>query len=504
MLNTSRELEVKLLFPAEKLQSIENFIISKGGARRQRLQAAYIDTPDFLLSKSGIAFRIRREGRHWVQTLKVSTANALERIEHNVILDTHGSDIPQWSINLHQEHQAGLLFKQLLPNLSIDDLQIRYQTDIWRRKVDVNTRSGVLEYALDQGVIFANHPDGVRKEQVQELEIELKQGHAADVLRHAQVMVKRFKAYIDTRSKSERGYLLACGVEVSPAKRAETIALKKLHSKQDVVNLLLDACLGQVLSNQSVLSTNHEAYDEHLHQLRVGLRRLKTLLKYLSHFEINLSESGTNALGDIFSKLGQYRDDNYVTETLNPLLISHNGPPIEIGAVTALPHPNSLIRSPIFQLLLLEMMSLGLAPMPEEEVTQKSDKQMSAVKKPIFKILNKTFRFTVDQAAKLSDLEDEAIHTLRKKLKFLRYSLEFFKDICNRERFKPFFKLLTVTLDHLGQFNDICVAISRIELMTASDPRLFFALGWLKAERLRLRGLCEKSLKALFLTKPAW
>lgn len=504
MLNASREFEVKLCFPAEKLQSIEKFIISKGGSRRQRLQAAYIDTPDFLLTKSGIAFRIRKEGRQWVQTLKVSTTNALDRIEHNIAIEGLGTVTPQWSIDLHQDHQAGMLLKQLVPNLFIDDLQIRYQTDIWRRKVEINTRAGVLEYALDQGIIFAHHPDGVRTVQVQDLEIELKEGHEADVLSHAQAMVKRFKAYIDTRSKSERGYLLACGVDISPAKRAEPIDLKKSLNQPDLARLLIDACLGQVLANQSALSADYAMYDEHIHQLRVGLRRLKTLLKYLAQFEITLSQDSIEALREVFGKLGKYRDDNYITEILNPILTSHNGSPIEIGAVTALPHPNLLIRSPVFQLLLLEMMSLGLKQSPHNEETLQKNKQASAVKKPIFNILNKTFQFTVDQTAKLSNLEDEDIHTLRKKLKFLRYSLEFFKDICNRKRFKPFFKLLTTSLDHLGQFNDICVAISRIELMTASDPRLFFALGWLKAERLRTRGLCEKSLKALFLTKPAW
>ena len=51
------EFEVKLLFPKDRLKAIEKFIVAKGGIRRQRLQAAYIDTPNFLLTQAGIAFR---------------------------------------------------------------------------------------------------------------------------------------------------------------------------------------------------------------------------------------------------------------------------------------------------------------------------------------------------------------------------------------------------------------------------------------------------------------
>ena len=129
MQNTSREFEIKLLFPNGKLKAIENFIISKGGLRRQHLQAAYIDTPDFLLTKSGVAFRIRKEGRQWVQTLKISTLNPLDRIEHNVILNSQTASLPQWSIASHQEDRAGQLLFKILPNLSIESLAIQYRTD---------------------------------------------------------------------------------------------------------------------------------------------------------------------------------------------------------------------------------------------------------------------------------------------------------------------------------------------------------------------------------------
>ena len=207
MPTNNSEFEIKLLFPDNRLELIEKFIISKGGIRRQHLQAAYIDTPDFLLTKAGISLRLRKEGRQWVQTLKAPTSNPLERLEHNVTLGATGNAIPNWSLELHQNHEPGKRLVKQLPKLRSEDLRICYQTDIWRRKALVNTRQGLIEYALDTGSIYSELETGMAITPVRELEIELKQGDPHDVLQHAKNIIKVHKAYIDTRSKSERGFL---------------------------------------------------------------------------------------------------------------------------------------------------------------------------------------------------------------------------------------------------------------------------------------------------------
>ncbi|OYY59351.1 MAG: hypothetical protein B7Y55_00105 [Polynucleobacter sp. 35-46-207] len=122
----------------------------------------------------------------------------------------------------------------------------------------------------------------------------------------------------------------------------------------------------------------------------------------------------------------------------------------------------------------------------------------------MFKLLGSTFHFLSSQNSRFADLHDEDIHTLRKKMKFLRYSLEFFKDYCNKKHYRNFFKSISIALDHFGLFNDICVSIQRIEGLTQADPSLLFALGWLKAERERVKNLCKKSLAKVIQETPAW
>ncbi len=495
---------MKFLFPAEKLQAIEKFIVSKGGIRRQHLQAIYIDTPDFLLTQSGIAFRLRKEGRQWIQTLKVSTPNLLERLEHNVILSGAGGTIPQWNIELHKDHEVGSALKKCLPKLRVENLQASYQTDIWRRKALVKTRSGLIEYALDLGYIQSNQSTGASTTVVQELEIELKEGPTSDVFLHAQNIIKKYRAYIDTRSKSERGFLLARNLQASPPVRAKSISLKNIKSDRAAINLLIHSCLNQVLPNQSVLNSESVNPSEYLHQLRVGLRRLKVLFKYLARQDVCVGEAGLEVFKKTFDALGEYRDSDYLTGVLNPILQSLGGPEIKLGAIQDLPNPSYITRNKDFQLLLVEIMSLEIPPVVESMDAESAKESSGAIKKTAVKLLDSTFNSIEEKVPRFSVLEDEEIHALRKKMKFLRYSLEFYKDYCNKNHYRQFFKSISIALDHFGLFNDICVSISRIEGLTEDDPTLLFALGWLKAERQRVRSLCEKSVKKLIQNTLAW
>ncbi len=68
------EIELKLSIGAEdarrlgRLPSIR--LSSRGRARTRRLHSVYYDTPTFELRRDGVALRLRRDGKRWIQTLK--------------------------------------------------------------------------------------------------------------------------------------------------------------------------------------------------------------------------------------------------------------------------------------------------------------------------------------------------------------------------------------------------------------------------------------------------
>ena len=77
------EIEFKFCIPPERLAAVQ--AAARRGAHAQiRMEARYFDTPDAALSSRGIAFRLRREGNQWVQTVKALGDGPLDREEHNV------------------------------------------------------------------------------------------------------------------------------------------------------------------------------------------------------------------------------------------------------------------------------------------------------------------------------------------------------------------------------------------------------------------------------------
>lgn len=499
------EFKIKFLLPKKKFEAIEQWINSKGGFQRQHLQAACIDTPDFLLMQTGVVFCLRKEGHQWVQMLKVVTDNSFERLECDIKRKPIGNIAPNWHLDLH--YKSGRLLKKLIPKLKVQKLQICYRTDVWRRQAAIKSRYGVIQYTLDRGSISSFLPKGTRKILIRELELELIGGEPRNILNHAQKMIKSYEACIDIRSKYERGYMLASELEFSSPVKAKYVSLKNAGDNNEIIGRLFHSCMEQVLTNQSVLNTECQNYSEYLHQLRIGLHRLKVLFKHLDKYDIHISEKGIETFKRAFNMLGQYRDNIYITNVLNPFLLSLDIPEIKLGNIAKLPNPAHITRAKDFQLLLIELMSFEFsqtASVVNPAADNKNKEGALIMRKTFNKLLDSRFQFLTDRHPKFLDLQDDEIHLLRKKMKFIRYSLEFFKDYCIKRAYPEFFKALTTTIDFFGLFNDICVTINRISGTTQNDSNLLFALSWLKSRRKRVRTICEKNLKKLIQTPTPW
>jgi inorganic triphosphatase YgiF len=342
-----------------------------------RLQAFYFDTPDRDLVRAKIALRLRREGEQWVQTLKMPGENALSRIEIN-----HDRLSPDLDLSVYAaEPFAAVLAKHA------QALSICYETDVQRIFRQTRTALGVVEIALDTGLLRA----GSVELPISEIEFELKRGELGAIFALGKKWQQAHGLILDVRSKSERGDRLALlnaklrsiseqrqERQESPrrqaisqfwaARTAENVLLhSKIHA-QAALSVVSTECLDQIIRNAAVLAEvdTAEIYQagaaEHVHQLRVGIRRLRSAWSFFNGIAVLPSEELRAEIKLYFAKLGGTRDDDVLKQTLLPVLSAAGQPPLALDDGQAPTDTENVTLSRPFQSWLLDMLAWTVLP----------------------------------------------------------------------------------------------------------------------------------------------
>ena len=271
------EIELRFQIPEPQWAAVHHWVEGDSAAagtkaHRERLRASYFDTPARDLARAGFALRLRLEGDTWVQTLKGAAPDGMTRLEHNVPVQ---GDAPTLDLTRHADHAAGRALQALLERLDAPALQALFHTDIERLSRALVTPFGEVELALDRGALLAGEGAQQRRLPVAELEIELKHGDPRAVLEVAREWaLGRFGLTLELRTKALRGDLLARGEATAPARMSKPAAWRPDHTQAQALAVLLQACVEPVLGNASqIISGVHQP--EHVHQLRVALRRLR-------------------------------------------------------------------------------------------------------------------------------------------------------------------------------------------------------------------------------------
>lgn len=92
----------------------------------------------------------------------------------------------------------------------------------------------------------------------------------------------------------------------------------------------------------------------------------------------------------------------------------------------------------------------------------------------------------VKRGRRFAQIDIEQKHSLRKKVKLLRYSLGFAESLLGASRLRAYRKQLSVVQDLLGEFNDMAVAHDNYLARAATTREAWFAVGWLSAEQNRI------------------
>jgi inorganic triphosphatase YgiF len=327
------ETELKFQIPPNCRAALER-AVAGADAQTTRLQAVYVDTAGQHLAKAGLALRLRKEGRVWVQTLKGRGDGLLNRLEHEVTLPAQAGT-PVLEVQRHAATPAGDRLAAALPRDAV--LLPLYRTDISRLHRQLRSEGAVVEVAYDRGWLIAGEgaDAGARKLAVNEIEFELLSGPPARLAALALRWAGKHALWWDSRTKSERGMRLALGVKSGPAVTVHVPPRRAADPVLPPGHAALQAALAQTVANAAEIAEGLGSPD-HLQALRAALRRIPEALR-------RMAESGGDA-----SPADLAEDCEAIARELA-------GPP---GAVAA---PYVLMGLP-FQTLLLRNLGLLLHP----------------------------------------------------------------------------------------------------------------------------------------------
>ena len=501
------EIELKFGVDAARAAAIDA-ALRRLPSKRSAIESRYVDSDDFRLASAGLSLRLRRSGRAWEQTLKASTDQAAERLEETVPRPGRwGREVPPVDSSLHDGTPAG---KRLRAALGGAPLVVVCTSRVVRRSVEIATADGCVELAFDRGTISA----GAASAPVCELEYELKQGDPRLLVELGRAAVRVHGAWLSTLSKSARGARLARGESESPAVKAAPPRLDRALSGAAIFRAVLRACLDQVLANASEVAAGQRDA-ELIHQLRVGLRRMRVAWRELAPLaSASADDAGWQPpCAEAFRALGDYRDRSTVIATLRSRLAAAGSPEPSLRPPDAAPpEPVEVVRDKDFQCALLALMALTFeAPAHagvETRVESAADHGVPGESKPIDRIrsrLGKLRRRLVADALSFETQPHDAQHRIRKRLKRLRYLAELVASLYAPSRVERYLAALRPAQDALGTHIDLIVGLGLAQdAARRGDARAWFNVGWLTAELATSGRRCRKALAHAAKARPFW
>ena len=303
---------------------------------------------------------------------------------------------------------------------------------------------------------------------------------------------------MSTIAKSMKGQRLRGESPFGDAASAVPPRYSRHASGHDMVTAVVQACLNQILPNMSELAGGSD-HPDHIHQMRVGIRRLRTALRELADLTDAIDPQWEVALVNAFRAVGGHRDQSNLALVLEPQLAAAGGPFVNFDVSGSnLADVGDTVHAPDFQDALL-----GLLGFVHREVTEAANKPDS-LKKTISLCLDKLHKRALRDGKKFLDLDEEQQHGVRKRLKRLRYLIEFSEPLFATRKVSSMITALKPVQDALGLYNDELMALHAWRALTTKDPNAWFGVGWLTGRKQRNAKRCLKEIKVFARITPFW
>lgn len=458
--------------------------------RNASLHALYFDTPELALRERQMALRLRRSGRHWVQTLKAGASGAGGLHAR----DEWESERPEPTLDLSAFAGTPLEGEADLGARLAEVFRVDMRRTTWELEVTPGNR---VEVALDRGEVSRLG----ESEAVSEVEIESLSGDPMAVFELAERLVDSAPLRPSAVTKAQRGYRLASGTAEGPAK-ARAVDLDPAGDAASAARAVIAAALEQLQANEAGVVASVDP--EYLHQMRVALRRLRSALRVFRD-AIDPAFAGhlRAELQWIARATGAARDwDVLATQTLPAILHAWGPSPAARSVRARVAARRKAAREPLREALASPRyvrLVLALARWLAQPAAEPA--QTGKLADLAARTVSKRHKRLVAGALRLSALTPAERHRLRLEAKRLRYALEGFETLFRRRRFDDYRELLAEIQDDLGRANDAAVAARLMAELEAPAGFTQFARGWLAAQTHSSVALLERHAERLATAK---
>jgi triphosphatase len=360
---------------------------------------------------------------------------------------------------------------------------------VWRTTRTTRAPGGQVELAFDEGVVASAD----RSLAICELEIELVSGHPRAVIAAARQWAPRHGLWLDLTTKAQRGVMLSRGDAELAVVKGVTASLHREMSVDAAVREMVRACTVQVLANASAVASGLGGH-EHIHQTRVGIRKLRTVLGQFGSYTPAVDPSWSGDLADVFKVLGASRDRDVVLAGLLGELEAAGAPALSLPPIAGT-DPADVLRGVDFTTLMLDLLDYAHGEPLDDDLDLRKvvAHRLTALRKKSLKYADDFDELAVDDQ-----------HDVRKQLKRLRYVSELTSSLFKAKKVAAFVATLEPAQDALGRLNDLVVATEVFRELTVAEPEAWFAVGWLSTEVPEAAAHCVPPLRRAKKATPHW
>jgi triphosphatase len=459
--------------------------VIEGLPRRRAERTLCFDTPDHALKQAGIFLTLRQDGRRWLQSVETDNRDCDAPVEPR--LETMTSDgRPRLEAIANPS-----LRHEIMTRVNGSPLQQVYETIARRAANDVRLAGGSrVEMTVETTHISA----GERQGEVRELVLTLIEGNLQEMFGLAESLLEAGDFAFSNTSKPVRGYLLAEQGSAEPhsaPRHAALVALKPHQTTELAARDVLQECFAQIADNVRVVCMHEDP--EGPHQLRIGLRRLRSALSIfgpaLRSAETARLKAEARWLG---GEVGSLRDLDVLANDI--LAREARAYPEERGLAAigeALKSRGCIERTRLRATLKGERVTrflFDLARLVETRgwLVPADFEQTQRLARPAIDMaasaLARRWKRTRRQARDLDTLDAGQRHELRKELKKLRYAAEFLSSLFPAKRVEAFLKRLRKLQNMFGNLNDAELVRTKIGKVAAPGSEIAGAeraAGWL-------------------------